>query len=144
MWPDLGFNAPLQRSELLLIPAVVWAALAISRRYSARELSGSFLAYAWHFQSALVLSIVFLQLGLLDFPCGGHRFYGVPIELIAGQAILLGGVNALLLGHLAFSVRFAAGFVSLVAIYVFSVLVYFDSFWQLAAYMAVSVVPSLK
>jgi protein-S-isoprenylcysteine O-methyltransferase Ste14 len=140
-------NSPaLQKTLLLLLPAAIWAALLVSRRYSAREYAGSFLAYVWHFQASLLLNIVLLRSGVWQFSSANPLFFGVPIDLIMGQGILLGAVNTLLLGRLGFAVRFAVAVLGLVLIYSQSAMVVAQSSpWSaLAMLTALAAVPSLK
>jgi len=144
VWQPLATNAALQQVLLLLIPAAVWGMLAGSRRYSSRALAGSFLAYAWHFQAALLLNILCVKVGLWRFAAHRHLFYGVPIELVMGQAMLLGPVIALLFRSLVRQLLVAA--IALAVIYSASSLVQPENTgWLGIATMAVAAaLPSLK
>jgi hypothetical protein len=145
MLQHLATSAALQNAVLLLLPAAIWAALFVSRRYSAREYAGSFLAYAWQFQASLLLNALLVGSGVWSFNSDSHLFFGVPIDLVMGQGILLGGVNALLLRRLGFAVRFAAAVAGLVLIYSHSSMVVGSSFWPgLVALAGLAVAPSLK
>lgn len=140
-------NSPaLQKTLLVLLPAAVWATLLVSRRYSVRQYAGSFLAYVWQFQASLLLNALLFRGGVLHFNSGSHLFFGVPIDLMVGQAILLGGVNVLLLRRLGFAVRFTVAVLVLVLIYSqSSMVVVQSSFWPgLAMLAGLAVAPSLK
>jgi hypothetical protein len=143
VWQPLA-SAALQQGLLLLIPAGLWAMQVVSRRYSARVLTASFLAYAWHFQSALLVNILAARVGIWSFVADDHLFYGVPIELVIGQAALLGPVNVLLFRHFAMRLGFAIG--ALVVIYAASsvIVAHASAGWGIAALAGFSVLPSLK
>jgi len=141
------FTSPfVQKAFLLLVPGGIWAMLLVGRRFSARNYAASFLAYAWHFQTALLLNILCSRLGLWSFSPASHHFYGVPIDFIMGQAILLGGVNTLVLQRFGFAVRLVAAIVTLVVIYALPAMVIVQtSPWPgIVALACISVAPSLK
>lgn len=145
MWPHLATSAALQ-AALLLLPATTWVALFVGRRYSTREYSGSFLAYVWQFQASLLLNVVLRNTGAWDFRSGGPLFLGVPIDLMMGQGILLGGVNALLLRRVRFAVQFAVAVAALVLVYCLSPIVISWPVFGLglAAISLLVVAPALK
>jgi protein-S-isoprenylcysteine O-methyltransferase Ste14 len=118
--------------------------MILSPRHSPRTRGASFLAYAWHCQTALLVNIAAVRLGLWSFAADKHLFHGVPIELIFGQAILLGPVNVLLLRRVATRLALAVG--ALVAIYNASAIVLAQPsvWWGIAGLAAVAAWPSLK
>ena len=144
MWPHLATSAAFQQVLLLLVPAAIWAVLVVSRRYSARVCTASFLAYTWHFQAALLLNIIARAAGLWTFSADHHLFYGVPIELVMGQAMLLGPVTVLLFRS--FFQRLAVSIVALPVIYGASALVDLQAFGSLGivGLIAVAALPSLR
>ena len=146
MLQHLATSAALQQAVLLLAPAATWALLLVSRRYSARAYAGSFLAYVWQFQASLLLNILLLRSGAWSFTSGHQLLFGVPIDLVAGQAILLGAVNALLLRRFGFAVRFAVAVATLALIYSQSSMIVIGfAFWPgLGALACLAVAPSLK
>lgn len=95
-------NVELQKAILLLLPLTAWIGLFVSCRFSAREYAGSFLAYAWQLQTSLLLNILFSSYNFWSFNAVHHLFYGVPLDVMIGQAILLGGVSSLLRRRLRF------------------------------------------
>jgi hypothetical protein len=146
MWLTPFTSPVVQKAFLLLVPGLIWAILLVGRRFSAREYAASFLAYAWHFQTALLLNILFSRIGLWEFSRGSVLIYGVPNDMIMGEAFLLGGVNTLVLQRFGFVAQFFAGVVALSVIYALPAMVIpAGAPWPgIAALACLSLAPSLK
>jgi protein-S-isoprenylcysteine O-methyltransferase Ste14 len=145
MLQHLLHNAELQKLLILLIPAAAWILLFLSRTYSIREYSGSFLAYVWQMQATLVLNIVFPTIGLWQFSSVSPSFYGIPLDFIIGQAITLGAVNFLLLRNFGFYLQLTIGTLALYIIYGYSSIVITKPLWSIgvSALSIISLIPSL-
>ena len=82
----------MMRSLLLLIPLALWTAVFINPGIPRKEITASFLGFLWAFISGLILNSFFIQLGLLNITIGDNLFYGVPLDWIFAQAIMLGAL----------------------------------------------------
>lgn len=84
------------RSLLFLLPLSIWAWLIIQPRWSSRDISAMFFGFVWCFLASLIVNIVFLGMGLLSFAVNENLFYGVPLDWVISQSIILGTLVPLL------------------------------------------------
>jgi len=82
----------IMRSLLLLIPLALWTALFINPGIPRKEITASFLGFVWAFISGLILNSFFIQQGLLNITISDNLFYGVPLDWVFAQAIILGSL----------------------------------------------------
>lgn len=145
MWQPLLHNVGLQKALLLLIPTAAWIYLFLSRAYSIREYSGSFLAYVWQMQASLLLNIALSANGFWQFAPSEHLFYGVPVDILIGQSVALGAVNFLVLRKYSFVVQWALAVAALCFLYgQSSIVVTQPSWWIGVAGLSIfSIAPSL-
>jgi len=145
MLPHLMHSLLWQKSLLLLVPASIWMAYFVGAKCSTREYTAALFAFIWQFQSALILNILLMQQGIWFFTINHSLFYGVPVELLLGQAVLLGAVNFIWLGRKSIILQSLFAAVFLFLIYKCSAIVTSTSLWWLGiiVMMLLSVIPSL-
>lgn len=145
MLQRLVHDTELQRALLLLIPAAAWVLLFVNRKYTVREYSGAFLAYVWQFQTSLILNIVLVTSGFWNFEAKSHLLYGVPVDVMMGQAVLLGAVNFLILRNSFLGFKAVASLPILCFIYAYSAIATPQPLWWLGivALTVISIIPSL-
>jgi len=83
----------LLRSVILLLPVTIWCLLFVQNINHSRANGAAVLVFVWQFQFTYILYIVFYKIGIVDFVNYETEFYGVPLDLILGQSILLGPVS---------------------------------------------------
>jgi protein-S-isoprenylcysteine O-methyltransferase Ste14 len=81
------------RAVLLLVPVAIWITLLLSRQFSAKENTGALLAFIWHFQAALIITLWFSSKQIAE----------LHYDVLLGQAALIGAVNFLALGKKGFA-----------------------------------------
>jgi hypothetical protein len=135
----------LQKALLLLIPSAAWVLLFVSRKYTVREYSGAFLAYVWQFQTSLILNIILVANGFWNFETQNHLLYGIPVDVLMGQAVLLGAVNFLIFRKIALGLKLAGAVPVLCCIFAYSAIVVPQPLWWLGIIVLaiVSIIPSL-
>ena len=84
------------RSLLLLLPLCVWAWLIIQPRWSSRDITAMFFGFVWFFLASLIINILFINKGTLSFSIHENLFYGVPIDWVISQSIIMGSLVPLL------------------------------------------------
>ena len=80
------------RSVLLLLPLSLWAWLIIKPRWSSRKNTATFLGFVWSFLASLILNVLFLSTNTLIFSVHDNLFYGVPLDWIIAQSIIMGAL----------------------------------------------------
>ena len=80
----------IMRSLLLLIPLALWTAIFITPGIPRKEITASFLGFVWAFIAGLILNSFFIHQRLLNITISDNLFYGVPLDWIFAQAIILG------------------------------------------------------
>lgn len=80
------------RSLLLLLPLCIWAWIIIIPRWSSRKITAMFFGFVWAFHSTLILNILFLNTKVLSFYVYDNLFYGVPLDWIIAQSIIIGAI----------------------------------------------------
>lgn len=141
----LRHDMELQKALLLLMPVAAWVALFVGQKFSVRQHSGAFLAFVWQFQSSLILNILIVRFEFWDFETTAHHLYGVPIDALIGQAVLLGSLNSLILQKSSFVLKVMLAVIGLLLIYGYSDIIAPQPFWWLGIVLltSVSVIPSL-
>jgi len=110
------------RSLLLLLPLAIWTTIFINTRVSRREITASFLGFVWAFLSSLMLNIFLLQQNIWHISLDDNLFYGIPLDWIISQAIIIGALIPLLrlngqLQSSRFMVRYVLQFIWIVLLY---------------------------
>ena len=80
------------RSLLLLLPLSLWAWFIIQPRWTSRDITATFLGFVWSFHASLVISILFVSNSTLVFPVDDTLFYGVPLDWIIAQSVIMGAL----------------------------------------------------
>lgn len=80
------------RSLLLLLPLAIWTYVYININVPRKDITASFLGFVWAFFAALLLNIIFLQNKLWQLSINDNLFYGVPLDWIFSQAIIVGAI----------------------------------------------------
>jgi len=84
------------RSLFLLLPLAIWTIIFINTRISRREITASFLGFVWAFLSSLILNVFMLQQNIWHISLDDNLFYGIPLDWIFSQAIIIGALIPLL------------------------------------------------
>lgn len=84
------------RSLLLLLPLAIWTYLFISPNISRRQITASFLGFALACQTSLVINATIAIQGIWHTSSYDNLFYGVPLDWIFSQAVILGALIPLL------------------------------------------------
>ena len=80
------------RSLLLLLPLALWTYAFISPRFTGKDISASFLGFVWAFHASLLLNILFMQQGFWKASIDDTLFYGVALDWVIAQAIIMGAI----------------------------------------------------
>ena len=80
------------RSLLLLLPLSLWAWVVVVPGWSSRKITSMFFGFVWVFLSTLILNILFLETKVLNFNVTDSLFYGVPLDWIIAQSIIVGAL----------------------------------------------------
>ena len=80
------------RGLLLLLPLALWAYVFINQRVPRKEITASFLGFVWAFHSVLILNVFLINNGIWDPSIQDNLFYGVPLDWVFSQAIILGAL----------------------------------------------------
>ena len=80
------------RGLLLLLPLALWAYVFINQRVPRKEITASFLGFVWAFHSVLILNVILIYRGIWDPSIQDNLFYGVPLDWVFSQAIILGAL----------------------------------------------------
>ncbi len=144
MWRHLVHNPAFQIAILLLLPLTIWIVLFLSRRYSILEYSASILVAVFQIQSSLIFNIVLLQKNIWHFTLNHALFYGVPIDLVIGQSLVI-AVLFLFFEKIHLYLTLLSAILFIFFLYGFTSLVTPLSFWWvgIALLTALSILPSL-
>ena len=80
------------RSILLLLPLCLWAWFLVHPRWTSRDITATFLGFVWSFHATLITSILLLRSDTLSFLIDDTLFYGVPLDWIISQAVIMGAL----------------------------------------------------
>ena len=144
MWQRRMHDISWQRIVLVLLPSALWIFMFVRRYFSTLEYTGAFLNMLWQFQAALVLNIWLLHENIWQFNLQDSLFYGVSVDVLLGQTVLISSLN-LLLTEKKVLTKFIVDFIVIFVIYIYSALVTEHEFWWLGLLLMqmLSVLPAL-
>jgi len=80
------------RGLLFLLPLALWAYVFINQRVARKEITGSFMGFVWAFHVVLLLNVIFINKGFWSPSIQENMFYGVPLDWVFSQAVILGAI----------------------------------------------------
>jgi len=80
------------RSLLLLLPLGLRAWFIIHPHWTSRDIAATFLGFVWSFHVSLILNIIFISAKVFSFSAKENLFYGVPLDWIISQSIIMGAL----------------------------------------------------
>ncbi len=85
---DANTKIALMRSAILFGPVWIVYALVVLRPLKKAELTGILLAFMWCFFSLILVNVLMVNWGWWSFEVKGGTFWGTPVDLILGWALL--------------------------------------------------------
>src|SRR5438067_10360825 len=88
--PIVSDRVIMIRAACLYFPMAAVALCWLWRRPSGYQRAGVLLAFAWNLNTVLAVNVLALRSGWWHFHAVGALFYGMPIDLYFGWALLWG------------------------------------------------------